>query len=50
MTLIIVLLIGLLLAVFGDSLFFGGSDLHSPRRFSVRDSEEPALWLDTFYG
>ena len=45
-----VLLIGLLLAVFGDSLFFGGSDLHSPRRFSVRDSEEPALWLDTFYG
>jgi hypothetical protein len=50
MMLIIVLLIELLLAVFGDSLFFGSSDLHSSRRFSVRDFEESALWLDTFYG
>jgi hypothetical protein len=35
---------------FRGLIVFGGSDLHSPRRFSVRDSEEPALWLGTFYG
>ena len=35
---------------FRGLIVFGGSDLHSPRRSSVRDSQEPALWLDSFYG